>query len=68
MLCQSNLMVKALPRNASSKILSPRQSNEQSSMVDMPIKMAIEELRQRLADECEERICGQRRPPFKEST
>lgn len=30
-------------------------------MVDMPIKMAIEELRQRLADECEERICGQRR-------
>ena len=27
-----------------------------------------QELRQRLADECEERICGQRRPPFKEST
>lgn len=27
-----------------------------------------QELRQRLADECEERICGQRRPPFNVST
>ena len=32
-----------------------------------PAGVLHQELRQRLAEECEERICGQRRPPFKVS-
>lgn len=55
----NGFVVKALPRNASmSNVLSPRQTNEP---VDLPMKLAIEELRKRLAEECEERISGQRR-------
>mmetsp|Transcript_16219 Transcript_16219/g.33830 ORF Transcript_16219/g.33830 Transcript_16219/m.33830 type:complete len:321 (-) Transcript_16219:128-1090(-) len=55
----NGFVVKALPRNAStSNVLSPRHSNEP---VDLPMKLAIEELRKRLAEECEERISGQRR-------
>mmetsp|Transcript_21084 Transcript_21084/g.39624 ORF Transcript_21084/g.39624 Transcript_21084/m.39624 type:complete len:334 (+) Transcript_21084:29-1030(+) len=51
----SALVIKALPRSASAAVLSPKAETSEL------LRPALEELRQRLAEECEQRLLGQQR-------